>query len=126
MLLSPLLSKSDTKQILTYDVLLGSGEYGMGTMANDLTLGCDCLGQIHYLVSIPERPIPASVKAKTNKSLYCTSYLGSLVRSWLTTAVRSKSRTRFAFTRRMLVCYGSTRIIDLVDALPPFAAEGSS
>jgi Cu2+-containing amine oxidase len=23
----------------------------MGTMANELTLGCDCLGQIHYLVS---------------------------------------------------------------------------
>lgn len=27
-----------------------SGEYGMGTMANELELGCDCLGQIHYLV----------------------------------------------------------------------------
>ncbi|KAI0338746.1 hypothetical protein BDW22DRAFT_1362449 [Trametopsis cervina] len=26
-----------------------SGEYGMGTMANELSLGCDCLGQIHYL-----------------------------------------------------------------------------
>ncbi|KAJ6491696.1 copper amine oxidase [Mycena vitilis] len=26
-----------------------SGEYGMGVMANELTLGCDCLGQIHYL-----------------------------------------------------------------------------
>ncbi|PIL34657.1 hypothetical protein GSI_03437 [Ganoderma sinense ZZ0214-1] len=25
------------------------GEYGMGTMANSLTLGCDCLGKIHYL-----------------------------------------------------------------------------
>ncbi|KAI0755527.1 peroxisomal copper amine oxidase [Fomes fomentarius] len=25
------------------------GEYGMGTMANELTLGCDCLGKIHYL-----------------------------------------------------------------------------
>ena len=22
----------------------------MGTMANDLSLGCDCLGKIHYLV----------------------------------------------------------------------------
>ena len=30
-----------------------SGEYGMGTMANELTLGCDCLGKIHYLVSLP-------------------------------------------------------------------------
>ncbi|KAF8518115.1 copper amine oxidase [Hysterangium stoloniferum] len=25
------------------------GEYGVGMMANDLTLGCDCLGKIHYL-----------------------------------------------------------------------------
>ncbi|TBU23317.1 peroxisomal copper amine oxidase [Dichomitus squalens] len=25
------------------------GEYGMGTMANELTLGCDCLGKIHYM-----------------------------------------------------------------------------
>lgn len=23
----------------------------MGTMANDLSLGCDCVGTIHYLVS---------------------------------------------------------------------------
>jgi len=27
------------------------GEYGLGTLANELSLGCDCLGQIHYLVS---------------------------------------------------------------------------
>ncbi|KAK7464255.1 peroxisomal copper amine oxidase [Stygiomarasmius scandens] len=26
-----------------------SGEYGMGTMANELSLGCDCLGEIKYL-----------------------------------------------------------------------------
>ncbi|KAK0479787.1 copper amine oxidase [Armillaria novae-zelandiae] len=26
-----------------------SGEYGMGTIANELSLGCDCVGQIHYL-----------------------------------------------------------------------------
>ncbi|PVF93842.1 amine oxidase catalytic domain-containing protein [Serendipita vermifera] len=25
------------------------GEYGMGTQVNDLTLGCDCLGTIHYM-----------------------------------------------------------------------------
>lgn len=24
----------------------------MGTQANELSLGCDCLGQIHYLVCI--------------------------------------------------------------------------
>ncbi|KAF9055822.1 peroxisomal copper amine oxidase [Panaeolus papilionaceus] len=29
-----------------------SGEYGMGTMANELSLGCDCLGQIHYMPGV--------------------------------------------------------------------------
>lgn len=24
----------------------------MGTMANELSLGCDCLGQIHYMVCL--------------------------------------------------------------------------
>ena len=33
-----------------YLIFFYSGEYGMGTMANELSLGCDCLGQIHYLV----------------------------------------------------------------------------
>ena len=28
----------------------------MGTMANELALGCDCLGQIHYLVCIKFSP----------------------------------------------------------------------
>ncbi|KAF8530017.1 copper amine oxidase [Hysterangium stoloniferum] len=28
------------------------GEYGIGTQANDLTLGCDCLGRIHYLPGV--------------------------------------------------------------------------
>ena len=28
------------------------GEYGIGTMANSLTLGCDCLGQIYYFDAI--------------------------------------------------------------------------
>lgn len=29
-----------------------SGEYGMGTQANELSLGCDCLGTIHYMVRV--------------------------------------------------------------------------
>ena len=37
-----------TKRKFAFD----SGEYGMGTMANELALGCDCLGQIHYLVRL--------------------------------------------------------------------------
>lgn len=28
---------------------MDTGEYGMGTLANDLKLGCDCLGTIKYL-----------------------------------------------------------------------------
>ena len=44
-----------TRGLLNYstsgiDLSGSSGEYGMGTMANDLSLGCDCLGKIHYLV----------------------------------------------------------------------------
>jgi primary-amine oxidase len=29
-----------------------SGEYGVGMMANELSLGCDCVGHIQYLVII--------------------------------------------------------------------------
>lgn len=51
---SPLMCMSISLQLecTTHDYC--RGEYGMGTMANELSLGCDCLGQIHYLVS--ERP----------------------------------------------------------------------
>ena len=35
-----------------------SGEYGMGTQANELSLGCDCLGHIHYLVCIKRSKCP--------------------------------------------------------------------
>ena len=38
------------KKKRAYLIFFYSGEYGMGTMANELSLGCDCLGQIHYLV----------------------------------------------------------------------------
>lgn len=29
--------------------LIDSGEYGLGALANSLTNGCDCLGEIRYL-----------------------------------------------------------------------------
>jgi len=29
-----------------------AGEYGIGTLANSLTLGCDCLGEIHYFDAV--------------------------------------------------------------------------
>ena len=28
------------------------GEYGLGTLANSLELGCDCLGEIHYFDAV--------------------------------------------------------------------------
>ncbi|KAG8888903.1 hypothetical protein FRB98_006445 [Tulasnella sp. 332] len=47
------------------------GEYGMGTQANELSLGCDCVGAIHYLVS--RRSGKAMSKPQAD-----TSRLGSL------------------------------------------------
>ena len=49
----------------------------MGTMANELSLGCDCLGQIHYLVREPEHAVKIGVYLTTKDTntawfLYCT------------------------------------------------------
>ncbi len=40
-----------------------AGEWGLGRMANSLTLGCDCLGEIHYFdtVTANERGEPVTV-----------------------------------------------------------------
>lgn len=45
-----------------------SGEYGMGTMANELSLGCDCLGTIHYM---PGAYVTHSGRAFVNKNVIC-------------------------------------------------------
>jgi hypothetical protein len=50
---SLLLMCTSGRLLQTKDMLIAnifSGEYGMGSQANELSLGCDCLGQIHYLV----------------------------------------------------------------------------
>jgi primary-amine oxidase len=31
------------------------GEYGIGVLANSLTLGCDCLGALHYFDAVVNR-----------------------------------------------------------------------
>ena len=31
------------------------GEYGIGVLANSLTLGCDCLGAVHYFDAVVNR-----------------------------------------------------------------------
>ena len=56
------------------------GENLVGTLANSLTLGCDCLGEIRYLDAVVVRP----------------------------TAGRRSSRGRSACTRRTAACSGST------------------
>ncbi len=39
----------DTRASQTFKHALDAGEFGLGLMANSLTLGCDCLGEITYL-----------------------------------------------------------------------------
>ena len=40
------------------------GEWGLGRMANSLTLGCDCLGEIRYLDAVlaDEHGVPTTVQ----------------------------------------------------------------
>ena len=37
-------------------------EYGFGTLVNSLTLGCDCLGEIHYICLLYTSPSPRDVE----------------------------------------------------------------
>lgn len=50
----------------------------MGTMANELSLGCDCVGQIHYLVCGNARPVSA--------------YLLTMLTAWFVRCTRRKCR----------------------------------
>lgn len=49
----------------------------MGTMANELSLGCDCLGQIHYLVSHQASPSPSPSPSPMNSNLPPLSQSGA-------------------------------------------------
>ncbi|KAG9049364.1 hypothetical protein FS837_010578, partial [Tulasnella sp. UAMH 9824] len=44
------------------------GEYGMGTQANELSLGCDCLGTIHYLAG-PFKYLPGAFVGHDGKPI---------------------------------------------------------
>ncbi|TDL20438.1 peroxisomal copper amine oxidase [Rickenella mellea] len=76
-----------------------AGEYGMGTMANDLTLGCDCLGQIHYL---PGAFIGHDGSAIQIKNAICIHEedAGLL---WKHTDYRPGGRSQAARSRRLVV-----------------------
>ena len=59
-----------------------AGEWGLGRMANSLALGCDCLGEIHYLDAViadehgparTPRPTPSASTRRTTGSSGSTS-----------------------------------------------------
>ncbi|KAJ3821709.1 copper amine oxidase, partial [Lentinula raphanica] len=76
-----------------------SGEYGMGTMANELSLGCDCLGQIHYL---PGAYVSHSGAAIIIKNVICIHEEDNGV-LWKHTDYRPGGRTQTTRRRRLVV-----------------------
>ncbi|KAF9016190.1 peroxisomal copper amine oxidase [Hymenopellis radicata] len=76
-----------------------SGEYGMGTMANELSLGCDCLGQIHYL---PGAYVAHDGNAVVIKNVICIHEEDSGV-LWKHTDYRPGGRSQTVRRRRLVV-----------------------
>jgi len=76
-----------------------SGEYGMGTMANELSLGCDCLGQIHYL---PGAYVAHSGSANVIKNVICIHEEDNGV-LWKHTDYRPGGRSQTVRRRRLVV-----------------------
>ncbi|KDQ14911.1 hypothetical protein BOTBODRAFT_131906 [Botryobasidium botryosum FD-172 SS1] len=75
------------------------GEYGMGQQANELSLGCDCLGSIHYL---PGSFIRSNGEATTIKNAICIHEedAGLL---WKHTDFRTGGRAHSVRSRRLVV-----------------------
>ncbi|KAG6844078.1 hypothetical protein H0H87_009960, partial [Tephrocybe sp. NHM501043] len=76
-----------------------SGEYGMGTMANELSLGCDCLGQIHYL---PGAFVGHNGSAMIIKNVICIHEEDAGV-LWKHTDYRPNGRSHTVRRRRLVV-----------------------
>ncbi|KAG6917386.1 hypothetical protein DXG01_002765 [Tephrocybe rancida] len=76
-----------------------SGEYGMGTMANELSLGCDCLGQIHYL---PGAYVAHNGSAMIIKNVICIHEEDAGV-LWKHTDYRPNGRSQTVRRRRLVV-----------------------
>ncbi|KAG8219327.1 copper amine oxidase [Butyriboletus roseoflavus] len=81
-----------------------SGEYGMGTMANDLSLGCDCLGKIHYL---PGSYVTHSGTPFTIKNAICIHEEDAGV-LWKHTDYRPGGRSHTIRSRRLVVSMACT------------------
>ncbi|KAJ3499745.1 hypothetical protein NLJ89_g10061 [Agrocybe chaxingu] len=84
-----------------------SGEYGMGTMANELSLGCDCLGQIHYL---PGAFVAHDGSAMVIKNVICIHEEDAGV-LWKHTDYRPKGRSQTIRRRRLVVSMSTSGII---------------
>ncbi|KAG5336846.1 hypothetical protein C0989_011784 [Termitomyces sp. Mn162] len=80
-------------------LVFDSGEYGMGMMANELSLGCDCLGQIHYLPGayVSNNGTPAVIK-----NVICIHEEDSGV-LWKHTDYRPGGRSQTVRRRRLVV-----------------------
>ncbi|EGN93764.1 hypothetical protein SERLA73DRAFT_115814 [Serpula lacrymans var. lacrymans S7.3] len=76
-----------------------TGEYGMGTMANELSLGCDCLGQIHYL---PGAYVTHEGNAFVIKNVICIHEEDAGV-LWKHTDYRPGGRSQTVRSRRLVV-----------------------
>jgi hypothetical protein len=74
----------------------------MGIMANELSLGCDCLGQIHYLVS-------GCIFHFISKSNLIQNDF-SLAPLFHMMAVLSSSGMSYVSTKRIMASFGSTLI----------------
>ncbi|KAL1742027.1 copper amine oxidase [Schizophyllum fasciatum] len=76
-----------------------SGEYGMGTMANELSLGCDCLGQIHYM---PGSYVANDGSAVVIKNVICIHEEDNGV-LWKHSDYRPNGRSQTVRRRRLVV-----------------------
>ncbi|KAF8633538.1 hypothetical protein AX15_001342 [Amanita polypyramis BW_CC] len=76
-----------------------SGEYGMGTMANELSIGCDCVGHIQYL---PGTFIGDAGNPVTIKNVICVHEEDSGV-LWKHTDYRVGGRSQTVRRRRLVV-----------------------
>ncbi|KAI6010950.1 copper amine oxidase [Pisolithus orientalis] len=76
-----------------------SGEYGMGMVANELSLGCDCLGKIHYLGGAF---VDNSGAAVIVKNVICIHEEDAGV-LWKHTDYRPGGRSRTVRSRRLVV-----------------------
>ena len=71
-----------------------AGEWGLGRMANSLTLGCDCLGEIHYLDAVLADRARRAVHASPTPSACTRRTTGSSGSTRTCTAARPRCGAR--------------------------------